>query len=254
MPNVNPENAVPAVAWEAEMLRFSAFPPPSVIFEISPLWERLVGQPPEEIQERPQQGLRSEVGPFGQYHLFVTQQFARLDIVFTMHAQQAATLNDFYSIGPYEKDEEVYSPVVRKWLEIAPSLGRLAFAPNLIHRVATQEDGYELLRQILPALPIDPKNSRNFFWQINRPRPSKVLNGVTINRLAKWQMLRRENVQVIPESGGPISSVGQATFALKLDLDIYTEPFTPIPSESAQALYDELVATADELMKFGDVQ
>jgi hypothetical protein len=244
---------VATVAWDIDLLRFSAFPPPSVAFAISPLWERVVGQAPAEVQERPQQGLRNEIGPFGQDTLVITQTLVRFDIIFGMSAEKAASLKDLISLGPYEEREKPFSTVVRKWLEIAPTVGRIAFAPNLIHGVSTQQEGYELLKQILPALPIDAKNSRDLFWQINRPRTSKVLKEVTINRLAKWQMLRREQIQVIPERGGMYTGGGQATYALKLDLDIYTEPFTPIPSESLQSLYSELVTAADELMKAGDV-
>ena len=239
--------------WEAEVLRFSAFPPPSVAFEIAPLWERLMGTPPEEVQERPQQGLRNEFSAFGEQHLFLTQQLGRFDIIFGVTPDKAAASNDMVSLGPCERAASSHLGVVKKWLKIAPSLGRVAYAPILLCRVATQEAGYEILQKLLPKLPIEPTHSRNLLWQINRPVRSAVIEDLTINRLARWSLFRRETVQVIPERTGMISGLGVASFAVRLELDIYTEPFIPIPAESSELLYNEISEHAAQLIKHGDV-
>jgi hypothetical protein len=245
-------NGAPAkLSWEAEGLRFSAFPPPSVAFELKPLWETLVGKVPEEVQERPQQGLRNEFGPLLDDHFFVTQLFSRIDFILAVHPQKAFGL-EVVSVGPYERAEKAHVELAKKWLKGAPSLGRIAYAPTLVHRVDSVEQGYKVLRELLPRLPLD-EGAQSLLWQINRPRPSKVVNGVTINRLSKWSVTTQQRMQLLPETqivfSGPVSTMS----ACKLELDIYTDPIEPLPAENLVPLLDELIATAKEISERGDI-
>jgi hypothetical protein len=240
------------VSWEAEGVRFSAFPPPSVVFELRPLWEQLVGRPPDEVQERPQQGVRNEFGSFNAGHLFITQQLSRIDFIFGVHPNVAAANADLPSVGNLDKAADAHREVVTTWLSVAPSLGRIAYAPTAINKVKSIEDAYALLRQLLPRLPID-EGVRNMFWQINRPRRSKILRELTINRVSKWSALSMQIMQIQSESGKVLSNVESSSHCSKVELDIYTEPFTPIPAESLSPLFEELVSTAYEILADGDV-
>ena len=125
-------SAAQTIAWEVDLLRFSAFPPPSVAFKPAPVWERLVGRPPDEVQERPQQGLRNEVGAIAAYSLFVTQYLNRTDILYGVSpsSSQAA----FVTMGNYRDVAEAFLQTTLKWLATAPTLGRLAYAPSLFYR------------------------------------------------------------------------------------------------------------------------
>lgn len=240
------------LSWEAEGVRFSAFPPPSVNFEVKPLWEALTGKPPEEVQERPQLGLRNEFGPFLDEHLFVTQQPARIDIIVGVHPQKLEIL-DLPSAGPYHRAAQAHAEVVRKWLKMAPSLGRIAFAPTLLHRVASVEEGYNRLRELLPRLPLDD-GAQNMNWQINRPRGSKIINGITINRLSKWSLVTLQRMQIAAGAGGVAVSKSTASIsACKLELDIFTDPIEPLPAERVGQLFDELIVTAQEISERGDI-
>lgn len=237
--------------WEAEGIRFSAFPPPSVNFEVRPLWEALTGKPPEEVQERPQLGLRNEFGPFLDDHLFVTQQPARIDIVFGVHPQKNEL--EMPSVGQYPRVAQAHIEVAGKWLRIAPSLGRIAFAPTLLHRVASVEEGYKRLRELLPRLPLD-EGARNMHWQINRPRPSKSVNGVTINRVSKWSLVTLQRMQIAAGTEGlALSQPTTSISACKLELDIYTDPVEPLPAERLGQLLDELIFAAKEISEQGDI-
>jgi hypothetical protein len=240
--------------WEAEGIRFTALPPPSVAFEIKPLWESLVGRAPEEVQERPQQGLRNEFGPLLDDHLFIAQHASRVDFILGVHPQKAAG-QDTISVGAYERAEQALVEVVKKWLRIAPSLGRIAYAPTLLHRADSVEKTYELLRRFLPKLPLD-EGAKNVFWQINRPRQSKVVGGFTINRLSKWSSMTQQRMQFSTAAGeeqalytGPKVS----THYIRLELDLYTDPIEPLPPETLEGLLDELVSAATEISEKGDV-
>lgn len=237
--------------WDAEGIRFSAMPPPSVAFELKPLWEAVVGKAPEEVQERPQQGVRNEFGPFLDDHFFITQLFSRIDLIFGVLPQKAVEL-DLVSTGPYERAERAHVELSKKWLKVAPSLGRMAYAPTLVHRVSSVEEGYACLREMLPRLPLDD-GARNLLWQINRPRPSKVVKGITINRLSKWSVLTHQRMHMAQEGGLMFSSPVAQSIACKLELDIYTDPIEPLPAETLLPLLEELIATAKEISERGDV-
>jgi hypothetical protein len=239
------------IDWEAEGVRFTAFPPPSVTFEPKPLWDSLLGKAPEEVQERPAQGVRNEFGPFLDDNLFLTQQLSRIDFLLGVHPQKAPTM-DFVSTGRYARAEPAFSELVKKWLKSAPSLGRIAYAPMLVHQVESVEKSYDVFRHLLPALPVDDK-ARNVLWQVNRPRASRILKDITINRLSKWSCFTVERFQLVQDTKsfvpGPMASV----HGIKLEFDIYTDPIQPIPAECLTPLFEELMSAVNEIIEQGDV-
>ena len=68
-------------------------------------------------------------------------------------------------------------------------------------------EGYEALASLLPTIRVDPANSEDMFWQINRPRRSKVITR-KINRLSKWSVIqsRTMTVQISGEASVTASS------------------------------------------------
>ena len=246
-----------SVAWEAETLRFTAFPPPSVSFEIRPLWEQLVGHAPEEITEKPQLGFRQETGPLGDQHLFIVQQLSRVDIIFGVHPSRSASVPEMQliSTGSYDRASSEHTPVVRRWLATAPTLGRLAYGPVLIHRVNGKEEGYRVLQRLLPRLPIDPVNSQDLFWQINRPRASAVIPELRLNKLTRWTVIRGRRLEVVQGVGQVelVQTPLDELSAVRLETDLFTDPARPLPSEEVMNLFDELQSLAHEIMEHGDV-
>jgi hypothetical protein len=245
-----------AVAWEAELLRFTAFSPPSVTFEVRPLWEQLAGRAPEEVTERPQEGFRQEVGACGENHLFVIQQPSRLDIIVGVHPARTAALVEsrLISMGEYDRAASEHTAIVHRWLASGPALGRIAYGPVLIHKVPDKEEGYRALQNMLPRLPIDdPASSQDFFWQINRPRASTVIQELRVNRLSKWTVIRVQRVNVAVDVGRSDVRRLPELAAVRLEIDLSTEPVRPLPSEDLPRLFDEMRALALEIMERGDV-
>lgn len=244
------------IAWEAEAVRFSAFPPPSVSFELRPIWEQLVGRPPDEVTERPQQGSRQETGPLGDQHLFILQQLLRIDIVFGVHPSKLSVPEfQLVSTGLYERAAAEHAPIIRKWLAAAPTLGRIAYAPVLIHRVQSKVEGYRVLQELLPRLPIDPINSQDLVWQINRPRTSTVIPDLRVNRFSKWSVIQARTIEIM-QGPGQLEMVKKPTSdmrAVRLELDIFTDPIKPLPSEELSNLFDELQGMSHEMMERGDL-
>jgi hypothetical protein len=224
------------------------------MLEQRPLWESLVGKAPEEIEERPTQGIRNEVGPFADAHLFITQSTTRID--FTLGSLPTAERQSgFVHIGPYPNAKPPLVEIIRRWTATAPPVARIAFAPVLLLPVPDRETGYRILKDLLHFLQIDPKHSTDLLWQINRPRQSKVLQGLEINRLSNWSAMSVQTLRVSMGAGAPVASTVPAKgSAVRLGLDINTEAReTALPSESLPAFVDELVSFADEIATRGDI-
>ncbi len=245
-----------SIEWEAESLRATGFLPSVVGFEPSPLWAKLVGTAPEEVNERPQQGLRQEVGPFAKAHLFINQLPVRVDVVLGRHPSSVATTETpFVSIGEYQTEKLALLNIFRKWLDNSPPVTRLAFAPILIHRVSDRQTAYQMLQGMLPAIKIDSANSEELFWQINRPRRSSSLTGRKINRISKWTVVQFQLVNVAVDSKAAIAMPStRPSMAIRVELDISTENSTEvIPGDDLITTFDELCALADEITIKGDV-
>lgn len=112
-------------------------------------------------------------------------QLDRIDWTLIPGAQEAH--EGFLSVGPVAEALESFVPVVSKWLPLAPPLRRLALGMVLHDRVNAVADGYGRLADLLP-IKLDPIGSSDLAYQINRPRPSTAVPGLTINRLSKWSV------------------------------------------------------------------
>ncbi len=251
------------VAWEAESLRATGIFPPGVTLETVPLWRTLSDQPPEQISELPQQGVRQEIGMLGHGQLIISQTTNRVDIIYAPKQAQlpsaapaiATGVTGLPTVGAFEQALQEFVPIVHRWLNAAQSVGRLAFASVLLHRVATARDGYEILRELLlPHVKVDPEGSSEMLWQINRKRVSKVLSNKNINRLSKWSLAQLRRVEMTIENAGILpAATGTLDTAVRVEIDINTEDVRdPLPPEALVPLFDELCGLAREIAKNGD--
>jgi hypothetical protein len=70
-----------------------------------------------------------------------------------------------------------------KVLEMTPEVNRIAVGEEWSFPVANKEAGYVGLGHFLPNVDIDPFESRDFLYRINRPR---LFGEMWINRLSTW--------------------------------------------------------------------
>ena len=113
-----------------------------------------------------------------------------------------------------------------------------------------------MLTQILPDIPIDTENSIDFLYQINRPRMSTNIKGLSINRLMKWAVVRLGLIRfAVRADGQTLSTNLPYQFACRLELDISTDAeFSGVfNSDSLNAVFDEMVSIAKEISANGDI-
>jgi hypothetical protein len=157
-----------------------------------------------------------------------------------------------------------FKELMRRWLVDCPPLQRLAFGAVLYLPVEDKMKGYSQLSAYL-GLELDPENSGDFLYQINRRRRSGCgVPNLEINRLSKWTWLQLG----LRASDGeqPWLEIRPSVCLLELDINTaldFREPLSgksyvpfrgPLPRESYVPLFDELVSFAEEIAVKGDVR
>ena len=152
------------------------------------------------------------------------------------------------TIAAYEDAKQIMLTAIKNWFDkhstTAPD--RMAFGGAVLAKAASREASYaELGRLLAGKVTIDPKNSSDFSYRINRPRKSITDTTITINRLSTWVC---QSVTIPP----PLTPTGTIVFNTKVDWDINTTPDGP-PISSPAKLLNEMVALADEIIEKGDI-
>ena len=151
---------------------------------------------------------------------------------------------------------EPFVKIIGKWLGKCPPTNRLAFGANLGKMVNDRHAGYEEIKRYLPSVELDPQNTDNFLYQINRPRKSKVDPNIMINRLNTWSVVLVSTGGVtIDSTGAKISANVQNIHVRKLELDINTAFLDDsIAKKKGRKIFQELVEHGQEISSEGDVK
>ena len=241
--------------WQVLQLRGTVFSADVPHLDLSTIWRQVVGEDPEEEQNRPRQGLYMLTGPFGDWQLRVTGLPDRINWVITPGEEGYAEES---RLGPSLTVElEAIHSLSEGWLSAIPDKRRLAFGAVVADPVENKREGYGKLSEILRAsVAIDPDNSSDFLYQINRPRESIVFPHLMINRLSKWSVASRASYHMSLSPGGPPTRVNvtdEGTW-LNLELDISTEAdySENLPNEKMESIFQELTELAVEIATKGD--
>lgn len=240
--------------WSVEQLRMTAFTAALVQVEGLDWWERAVGNVAESTQIQPRQGQRVEEGqlaaiPKGRLVLTVAPQ--RVDWRLVPANPDAGA--DWPVAGTYADVVGTFRDCCARWLPAAPGLNRLAFGAVLVHPVEDRIEGYRQLSEHFLRFAVDGSTSADLLFQINRPRKSRVVNGLQLNRLCKWASAAVSVVQLtIQPAAEPVRL--PAVNAVRVELDINTaSDVDALPPSALGGILEELVGLGEELARQGDV-
>lgn len=244
-----------SVPWNIESHRLSLFRAPGAAASAEEIWTAIADGAPEELSAKPGLGTTTAIGPFGSGQLFVQVEPSRVDC-FMLGAKQSEPSPSV--IGPYPDAFRKWKEDILPWIDHAPQVVRVAYGTVLTESVASKEVGYSTLATRLPYVKIDPQNSSDFLYQINRPRISTTIKDLTVNRLSKWAVQRiivtsasTTGVNGFRLADTPISDMYQCR--LELDISSAIERAEALPSDLMSKLLEELFAIAEELIEKGDV-
>lgn len=247
--------------WKVENLRVTGFMPSADAEDLAELWAAVVGAPPDRIEQNLKNGTSRLEGPFEEAQLILAREPSRMDWLWVVTLDPTIPFQEYPAIGSTKAVFKTFSLLAETWLKRGPDLTRLALGGVFVLPVSNREEGYRALSGFLPQLNIDPVGSSDLSYQINRPRTSKVIESLRVNRLSKWSVGLKQSISVglvlSPDSaahavGGP---TGPGLSACRLEFDINSDAARkePFAADELVPLLGEFVAMAQELATRGDL-
>ncbi len=239
--------------WQVQTLRATAF-----LLDVPRMdagwWDKLIPEPPEARVSRPKEGINEEDGPFENGKLILRTQPARIDWQYTFDIEKSEGIA---SLGSFYNTEYGFFNIVRRWLTLCNDIKRLAFGAILLYPVSNREEGYRLISNYLPFVELDPVNSSDFLYQINRPYESKVFPPIIINRLSKWSVAKFQQFKIELSGEEKVHpTILQESYFCRLELDINNSPegVDQLPNDKLVPIFDELSSVANEISLNGDIK
>lgn len=241
--------------WRALGIRLSVFP--ATAWEApQDVWQDAVGEPPETDQRQPREHARIQSGPWREGSLQLTSS----PMATVWQASPGATEVGLPNLEGWAVADVLpdFLSITRPWLVSAEfEIKRIGFGLNAVLSASDRISSYKILRDIINSANVDPENTSDLIYQINRPLPSKSMGDqVRLNRVMKWHAPRFGSVRFQIISGEPSAAAGpnEAYFAC-LESDTNTPADLPRHLDHALigAIYDELVDLAWKTLEFGEI-
>src|SRR5689334_11288738 len=235
--------------WQTNSLRLTVFPSPTADIDNKNWWEAAVGSAPETITSKRQLGETSFEGNLGNGRLKLTVTPLRIDWFYSPYLDNSPDEGvRLLTLGLFEQQLSIFQDLIVRWLSEVKGLNsvRLAFGTLLFQPVTNRNEGYKLLIPYLRHVEIDPENSSDLFYQINRQRNSiSPIQNLSINRLSKWSVIRLQPVIGLSNSPGVLHQL-EDVYASSLELDVNTTP-----DYEGEFNSDQLRTICNELIDLG---
>jgi hypothetical protein len=248
---------MPAVSipWEIISFRVTLFFLSPFEFENLYWWSELTGKQPESRNLNYKMGALQEVGEFEDMTLALGVSASRSDLV-----MQTINNGDISSsLGKLPDGLGKLTELAKSWIKNKKNINRIAVGFNLTHDVSDRITGYGELDNLLPAVEIDLNNSEDFFYQINRPRHSKTINGQKLNRLSKWSV-SQSIIYRIPAIGAAqdlqdAEKSKKQKLATSLELDLSTsQDSRELLGDNIVDIFLELISEGLQIASEGDIK
>jgi hypothetical protein len=157
------------------------------------------------------------------------------------------------SLGAFEEALAPVMPLFVAFLRADTPVGRVALGVEHFEAASEVIEAYSILSERIGRRELDLASARDFIYQVNRARQSTVMPDLRINRLAKWSVIKRQTLELNPQTGEQ-RSVGPEAINALLQTDVNTadEYSVALPHDNLIALLDELVQQTVSLATRGD--
>jgi hypothetical protein len=221
-----------AIPWHTEFLRITAFPISGATV-VPNSWKEITGNDPDEISKHPPPVQSFEAGPFSAGRLSVGYQPGRIDLILMPDQTAQSERLQLRNIGDFGLAMDDFLPAARKAFRPDMVMQRLAVGAVLLHPVESGEDGYKVLRSMLPVAREIPETASDFSLQLNVPIMLSVsgISDIRINRLLRWAVARLQLMNMVGGSSGVPTQIvsGAEMHAVRLEMDINTPADLAVP-------------------------
>jgi len=198
---------------------------------------------------------QSQEGPFPPGRLLLQKQLpGRLDIVYAGFPKPEQREDPVATLGTFEPAFEAFRTVAHKLFDRVGSSVRLALGAEMVQPADTALAAYRTLIGHIGSATFKVEGGSEFVYQINRPRNSKTLPGLLINRVARWNASSWQPVTFELTGGARILS-GPLSVGAVITTDVNTdaERTNPLPEDKLAGLIDELRDLTLEIRDKGDI-
>jgi hypothetical protein len=215
----------PNDVWQVENLRFSFFFDTASRATWAGMWSSITGKECDSRTDKPASLHLVEEGEWNGQKLIVTLQPDRVDIIL----QPKDTDFELPNAGKFFDAVTPFFERVQACLTDAQRLStrRAGFGTVLLRPAENQESAYAFFSDYLPSVKLDT-NSRDFFYQINRPLGANSSRKIVVNRISKWSVIAAHFI--VLGNTGP--NVMQALIANRLEIDINNSDETLFTAEA----------------------
>lgn len=242
--------------WLVESLRCTAFYDVSTEIDYTSWWSDVVGDQPDDIQQKPGAGAYRAKGGWHGASLSLTGQPGRVDWELAATPPRDDDRVVIPTAGDFSIVDE-FTSLLNGWLQNSPEANRLAFGAVWLRPVEDHVDGCRQLDALLPNVTLDGETSRDFLYQINRRRDSSAVESAIINRVSKWSIIVATPVTIQIQGAGPSVATkhGGEVTAVRLEVDMNTAPesIQEIGGETAVSVFAELVGLGKEIASNGAI-
>ncbi len=240
--------------WKVRSLRLSLFLPSDAAPKVSALqWDDLTGTKPENVMNRGDQ--QSQEGPFAPGRLLLQKQLpGRVDIIYAGFPNREQPEVPVATLGTFEPAFEALRDIAYSLFDRVGPPVRLALGAEMVQSAETALAAYRTLISHMGSATFTVEGGLEFVYQMNRPRTSKALPGLVLNRLTRWNASSWQPV-TFELTGGVRVLSGPASVGAVITTDVNTdgERSTPLPGDSLAALLDELRDLTIEIRDRGDI-
>ena len=184
-------------------------------------------------------------------------QAGRVDWTLVATEEGSSETSKLAALGPVSTDTlGPFIEIVKNWLNESPPANRLAFGATLGRPTANAQTGYKEIQPYITTVHLNPQDTSDFFYRINRPRESAASPGTMINRLSSWtvELVGTVGITVEPTTPKVAANIQGQQYICKLDLDINTAILDDgVVKDDAYSIFQELVAHGQEIASKGDI-
>ena len=248
------------VDWRIERLRLTTFIPSDLTRQVPSWWRDIVGEDPPT--QTVQHGVgAAHAGPIrnGHCQLILEVKAGRVDWLLAPPNPIDATsaLAGFPQFDNLAGGVAIYRELLVPWAARIEDTRRIAVGAILTAQTENKLVAYQALQELLPHVEIDPENSSELLYQINRHARSRHLPELHLNRLSHWSAVRLKLLQLQLSAGAPTAAFSTdqpELHAVRLQLDINTdaERTDALPSGTIQPLVEELLGLGISIAEHGD--
>src|SRR5439155_13431650 len=240
-------------SWKVRSLRLTMFLASDAGQKASALeWEQLTRYKPENVINRGDN--QAQEGPLGPGRLLLQKQMpSRLDVLYAGFPKADSPEDPVATLGDLEPSSDPLVGIAQKLFQKVNSCVRLALGSEMVTPAGSPIEAYRLLVEHMGSASFKLAGGHEFIYQMNRPRGSKVVPSLLVNRLTRWNASSWQPVTF--EVGGVATIVrGQPKIGAVITTDVNTggDRTEPLPSAKLLPLLSELREMTIEIRDKGD--